>query len=113
MKRGLGQPSLTKVEVVLTREQPFTEEDLGTLEAASLVELASMRDEDVADERRVADECDRLLADVKHGDVSVLPHEARQEFERPRRHGDGEAARDFGSRPGWLARRSHLGRIGG
>jgi hypothetical protein len=77
MKRRLRQPPLAKMEVVLAREQPFAEEDLGALEAASLVKLAPVRDEDVADERGVADERDGLLADVKDADVSILAGESR------------------------------------
>jgi len=94
MERRLREPALPEMEVVLAGQQSFAEEDLRALEPTAFVELLSVSDEDVADERGVAHERDGLLADVKDGDVSVLASETRQEFEWPRGHGDREAARD-------------------
>src|ERR1700712_1964031 len=71
MKRRLCKAALAKMEFVLTREEAFAEQDLRALEAASLVKMTRVRDEHVANVIGMADQHDRLAADVNHGDVAV------------------------------------------
>ena len=55
MKRRLHQPALPQVRGALAGQQPFAEDALRSLEPLALVEILVVRDQDVADQRRIAD----------------------------------------------------------
>jgi hypothetical protein len=62
MKSGLREPSLAEMMLVLAREESSAEEGFRALEAAALVEVLVVRNEDVADQVRMAEQVQRFGA---------------------------------------------------
>ena len=92
MEGRLGEPALAQVQLVLAREQSLAEQHLRALEATTLVEEATVRDEHVADAVGMTDEHHRLAGDAKAGDVAVGAREIGEERERTPHHGERELA---------------------
>jgi hypothetical protein len=103
MEGGLREPALPEMQLVLAREQPFTEQHLGAFQAASLVEHPPVRDEHVADPIRIADEDHRLRRDADARDVAVEMRELLEQLERTSDHGQRELAGIALARPGHRA----------
>jgi hypothetical protein len=103
MKRGLREPSLPQMQLVFAREQTLAEQHLRALEAATLVEHSSVRDEHVADLIGMADEDDRLRRDADAGDVAISLRELLEQGEGAADDGERELAGIALARPGHRA----------
>src|SRR6266700_3278985 len=67
---------------ILARQQSFAEEAFGALQASAFDEVPVMRDENVFDEMRIADEEDLLAAHAVGHDVAVGPRQTGEERQR-------------------------------
>ena len=103
VERGLREPALPPVQLVLARQQTLAEQHLGALEAASLVEQPAVRDEHVADLVRMTHEHDRLRGDSDAGHVAVPPREVSEQGERTADHRQRELTRVALARSGHRA----------
>ena len=90
VKGGLRQTTLAQMELVLARQEPLAEEHPRALETATLVEVATVRDEHVADPVGMAHEHDRLAGDTESGNVAVGASQIGEERERPPDHRERE-----------------------
>ena len=95
------------MKFVFARKQAFAEEHLRALEPASLVEVARVRDEDIADLVRMRCENDGLAPNVEHRDVTVRACELREEAEWTARDGEHGLARIAASPARWCRGRLH------
>jgi hypothetical protein len=82
MEGGLHQPTLSPMELVFAREQPFAQQMLGQLEAATLVKATLLGDEQVFDQIRVVEEMDAAIAQADERDISII---ASHTLEQPQR----------------------------
>ena len=62
VKRWLSKPALAEMVFALACQEALAEQVLRALEAAALVEVLVVRDEDVADEIRMAEQIQRFGA---------------------------------------------------
>ena len=107
MKGRLRQAALAEVELVLARQEPIAQQHLRALESASLVEVARVGDEDVADLVGVRREDDGLSPDAEHRDVAVRLLERRKKRERTPRDADHGLAGIAVLPARWKLRRKH------
>src|SRR5450830_1596532 len=61
-----------EMKLTLAGEKPFPQDTLGAYECAALGEILLVRDEHVADEIRVVEQVDALVADLEEHNVAIL-----------------------------------------
>jgi hypothetical protein len=79
---GLHQPTLSPMEIVFAGEQPFAQEMLGQLEAATLVKATLLGDEQVFDQIRVIEQVDAAITEAHQRDIPKVAGHALEQSQR-------------------------------
>lgn len=81
MKGGLRQTTLSQMKFTLAGEESFAEHFLGALQRSAFGEVLLVGYEDIADEIRMIEQINPLVADLEEDDVAIALGGRDEEWE--------------------------------